>query len=95
MAKARKVADVKKFVDIPNVGKAVAVTFEQIGITHPSQLIGCDGFELYTKLCRTTGVRHDPCLLDTYLAVTDFMNGGVPKYWFKYTAARKIKYPSI
>jgi hypothetical protein len=95
MAKVRTAAEVKKFTDIPNVAKAVAAKYVLLGITKPVQLVGQDGFSLYQKLCRKTGVRHDPCLLDTFLAVADFMNGAPAKHWFKYTKDRKRKYPSV
>lgn len=95
MAKSRTARDVKKFTDIPNVGKAVAEKYHALGFTHPSELVGKDGYVLYQKLCKKEGVRHDPCLLDTFLAVEDFMNGGIPKQWFLYTKLRKQKYPTV
>jgi hypothetical protein len=30
---------------------------------------------LYQKLCAATGQRQDPCVLDTFMAATDFMRG--------------------
>jgi Pathogenicity locus len=95
MAKARTACDVKKFTDIPNVGKAVAEKYQRLGFKTPSELAGKDGFVLYQKLCKKDGVRHDPCLLDTFLAVEGFMSGGVAKQWFLYTKKRKQKYPNV
>ncbi len=95
MAKARTVHDVKKFTDIPNVLKAVVEKYQSLGFKSPPELVGKDGYILYQKLCRKDEIRHDPCLLDTFLAVEDFMGGGVAKQWFLYTKARKQKYPNV
>lgn len=35
------------------------------------------------------GVRHDPCLLDTFIAATRFADGGPAVPWWAYTAERK------
>ena len=47
---------------------------------------GRDGLQLYHALCGATGQRHDPCVLDTLLAVVDFMHGAPPAPWWAYTA---------
>jgi hypothetical protein len=44
---------------------------------------------MYDDLCRLTGQRHDPCLLDTFIAAIRFMEGGPKKPWWSYTAERK------
>ena len=44
---------------------------------------------MYDDLCRITGQRHDPCLLDTFIAAVRFMEGEPKKPWWKYTAERK------
>jgi len=44
---------------------------------------------LYRALCRATGKRQDPCVLDTLLAVVDFMSGAAPRPWWTYTPQRK------
>jgi hypothetical protein len=95
MFKARTARDVKKFTDIPNVGKAVAAKYERLGFKKPSELVGKDGYVLYQTLCKKDCLRHDPCLLDVFLAVENFMNGGIPKQWFLYTKKRKERYPNV
>ena len=75
--------------DIPNVGPAVAADLRQLGITSPADLVGRDPNAMYDDLCRITGQRHDPCLLDTFIAVVRFMEGEPKKPWWKYTAERK------
>jgi hypothetical protein len=44
---------------------------------------------MYDDLCRITGQRHDPCLLDTFIAAVRFMEGEPKKSWWKYTAERR------
>ena len=81
--------DVARLVDIPNVGPAVAADLRQLGITQPADLLGRDPYEMYDDLCRITGQRHDPCLLDTFIAAVRYMAGEPKKPWWKYTAERK------
>ena len=63
--------------------------FHRLGITQPRQLIGKDGLALYKKICRVDGVRHDPCVIDVFLAAVDYMEGAPKRPWFWYTAGRK------
>ena len=81
--------DVAQLQDIPNVGPAIAADLRQLGITTPSELPGRDPYSMYYDLCRITGQRHDPCLLDTFIAAIRFMEGAPKKPWWKYTAERK------
>jgi len=75
--------------DLPNVGPAVAADLRTLRIMSPADLRGRDPYEMYDDLCRITQVRHDPCLLDTFIAAVRFMNGERPRPWWKYTAERK------
>jgi hypothetical protein len=93
--KVAKAEDAKKFTDIPNVGPRMAEDFKKLGIKNPQDLKGKDALKLYKKMCALSGTRQDPCVLDTYLAVVDFMNGGTPKPWWRFTAARKKRYPNL
>ncbi len=93
MAKAKKSTEALKLEDIPNVGKAVAEDLRAIGIQRPDQLKGKDGLKLYYKLNKVTGVRHDPCMADTFMAAVDFMNGGKARPWWDFTAERKKLMP--
>jgi hypothetical protein len=82
-------AEVTRLEQIPNVGPAVAADLGQLGITQPGDLVGRDPYELYDDLSRITGQRHDPCLLDTFIAAVRYMAGEPKKPWWKYTAERK------
>jgi predicted GIY-YIG superfamily endonuclease len=85
--KARR--DVARLEDIPNVGPAIAADLRQLGITSPAELPGHDPYAMYDDLCRITGQRHDPCLLDTFIAAVRYMEGASKKPWWKYTPERK------
>lgn len=82
----------KKLTDLPNIGKSLAEDLELIGIDVPEKLKGKDPYELYQKLCEVTNARQDPCVLDTFISITDFMNGNKAQVWWAYTDARKKRY---
>jgi hypothetical protein len=90
--KAASSADRSELTDLeqlPNIGPAIAADFRQLGITNPQELIGRDPYALYEDLCRLTAQRHDPCLLDTFIAAVRFMGGEQARPWWFYTAERK------
>lgn len=74
---------------IPNVGPAVAADLRLLGLNLPQDLVGRDPYQMYDDLCRITGVRHDPCVVDVFIAAVRFMGGGPAKPWWKFTAERK------
>lgn len=81
--------DVARLEDIPNVGVSIAGDLRRLGVTKPSDLPGRDPYAMYDELCRVTGQRHDPCLLDTFIAAVRFMEGGPKTPWWHFTAERK------
>jgi hypothetical protein len=93
--KARGVADCQRFEQLPNIGPAMAADFRLLGLAHPRELANQDAFALYQQLCRATGQRQDPCVLDTFLAAVDFMRGAPPRPWWAYTAQRKRQHPRL
>ena len=74
---------------IPNVGPSIAGDLRGIGVSQPSDLPGRDPYALFDALCATTGVRHDPCVLDVFLSAVRFMEGAPALPWWHYTAERK------
>ncbi len=82
-------ARVKQLTDLPNVGKATAADLRLLGIHSPEQLAGECPIRMYESLCQKTGHRHDPCVIDVFMAITSFMNGEVPRSWWEFTATRK------
>ncbi|MES2225824.1 MAG: helix-hairpin-helix domain-containing protein [Patescibacteria group bacterium] len=93
--KAESADAVRKFTDIPNIGPRMAEDFRELGLKTPQELTGRDALTLYKKMCRVSGVRQDPCVLDTYIAAIDFMNGSPARPWWSYTAARKKDFPDV
>jgi hypothetical protein len=92
LIKAPKAASADECVtleQLPNVGPAMARDLRLIGIGRPADLRQRDAYALYRQLERATGRRQDPCVLDTFLAIVDFMGGAAPQPWWAYTAARK------
>ena len=89
MSKANRIADCRALEDLPNIGRSIADDLRSLGISKPVDLSGRDPYDLYDALCRATGVRHDPCLLDVFIAAVHFAEGGAATPWWRYTAERK------
>jgi hypothetical protein len=84
--------NVRTLEDLPNIGKAMAADLRCIGIRAPQQLIGQNPFKLYEALCERTGGRHDPCVIDVFMSVVHFMDGGEALPWWSFTQERKRSY---
>jgi hypothetical protein len=65
---------------------SVTKTTRQIDAT---ELVGEDADVLYGRLCALSGLRHDPCVIDVFLSIVRFMDGGPAQPWWAYTAERK------
>lgn len=91
MPKARTAAHARQLLDIPNIGPAMAGDLRRLGIGLPRELSDQDPYVLYHRLCDVTGVRHDPCVLDTFISAVRFMQGAPPRPWWHYTAERKAR----
>jgi hypothetical protein len=90
--KARHATECVQLEQLPNIGPSIAGDLRLIGVQHPQALVGEDAMRLYQRLCHITGKRHDPCVLDTFMAAIDFMQGADPKPWWLYTAQRKANF---
>ena len=93
--KAASAADCQMLEQLPNIGPALAADLRRLGIRRPDELRSRDPFQLYQALCQATGKRQDPCVLDTFMAATDFMRGAAPTPWWHYTAQRKQVYGPV
>jgi len=80
---------ISRLDELPNIGKVMADNLQLIGIDHPKKLVGKDPFELYKALCAKTGKLYDPCVIDTFMSVVHFMEGGDPLPWWSFTGKRK------
>lgn len=79
----------KELQRLPNVGARMADDLVRLGIRRVDDLRKRDADEMYDEICRLDGVRHDPCVWDTYAAVIDYARGGPPRKWWEYTKIRK------
>ena len=89
LAKARTAAECEALEQLPNIGPSLAADLRLLGVVHPQTLATQEPFALYQALCARTGKRQDPCVLDTFMAITDFMRGAAAAPWWAYTAQRK------
>lgn len=87
--KAPSAAHCTRLEQIPNVGPAIAADLRLIGIATPAALAKRDPYAMYRRLCLSTGQRHDPCVIDTFIAAVRFMQGEPARPWWHYTAERK------
>lgn len=74
---------------IPNVGPSTANDLRLIGISCPGDLAGRDPYAMYEEVCRKTGKRHDPCVIDVFISAVRFMQGEPKRPWWAYTSERK------
>ena len=81
---------VSKLEALPNIGKAIASYLRLIGINKPKDLIGQNPFDLHDKLCVKKEKEIDPCVIDVFMAVIDFMEKGEPLPWWEFTEKRKL-----
>lgn len=93
--KARSAAECERLEQLPNIGPSLADDLRRIGVARPQELVDKDPMQLYQALCRVSGQRQDPCVLDTFLAATDFMRGADARPWWTYTAQRKAQFGKI
>lgn len=74
---------------LPNVGPATAADFLRLGVASVDDLSRRDPRELYDRISAMDGVRHDPCVLDTYAAAIHAARTGEAKPWWEFSDARK------
>jgi hypothetical protein len=77
--------------EIPDVGPAITKDLALINIFNQSELVGKDPYKMYNELCRATGAKHDPCVLDVFIFAVRFMEGEPSRKWRHYTPERKKK----
>lgn len=78
-----------QLTDLPNVGPSLAKDLRLLGYQTPQALAEANPVELYQKLCQRTSQHQDPCVLDVFLSITDFLAGNEPRPWWMYTNDRK------
>ncbi len=80
-----------ELTEIPNIGPAIARKLERLDIASADDLRGRDPHELFERLCALDGQRHDPCLLDTFVAAVDYAGGAPARPWWEYSRERKAR----
>lgn len=93
--KAHTAAECLALEQLPNIGPSMAADLRALGIARPCDLATRDAYALYQALCRLSGARQDPCVLDTFMAATDFMRGAQARPWWTYTAERKSVHGAV
>jgi hypothetical protein len=61
----------RRLEDIVSVGPAMKRDLALLGVHSVIALARCEAEDLYRRLCRKTGKRQDPCVLDIYCAAVE------------------------
>jgi len=92
-ALAARPADGRTLLDLDGIGPAMLEDLRRLGVHHVAALARRDGDALYDQLCRLTGLRQDPCVLDTFrCAVAQARDPGLPpaqRQWWWWSRQRK------
>jgi len=85
----------RRLQDLISIGPAMLRDFQVLGVQSVSQLAKQDPAKMYKRLERLTGLRQDPCVLDTFCAaVAQARNPRLPVekcQWWYWSAKRKAQ----
>ena len=76
-------------LELMNVGKATLRDLEMLGISNTKELSEQNADELYERIQRLTGTKHDPCVWDVFAAIIHEAKTGEKTPWWKWTKIRK------
>jgi nucleotidyltransferase/DNA polymerase involved in DNA repair len=76
---------------LANIGPAMLQTLDLLGLSTIQQLAVQDADVLYHRLEELTGVRHDPCVWDTFRAAIHEAKTGEKTKWWDWTPERKAR----
>lgn len=83
----------RRLKDLRGIGKKMLRDFEKLGIRSVAELKSRDAQKLYDRMCKLTGTRQDPCVLDTYrCAIEQARNPSLPPEqtdWWYWSRLRK------
>lgn len=79
----------REFQTIPNVGPATAEDLVRLGVRSVRELARRKPVAMYRAICELDGARHDPCVIDVFMAAVDYARRGACRPWWEYTAERK------
>ena len=77
------------FQELPNIGPAMATDLLRLGLRSLPDLERADPQTLYDRLGALDGVRHDPCVLDTFAAAVHNLRTGQELPWWEFSRRRK------
>jgi len=80
-----------ELLSLMNVGKAGLEDLTILGITNIKQLSHENPDELYERLQKITGKKHDPCVWDVFAAIIHEAKTGEKTPWWDWTKVRKTK----
>lgn len=80
-----------ELLSLQNVGKATLDDLNLLGITTIDMLKKQDPNTLYTKLCKLTGNKQDPCVWDVFSAIIHEAKTGEKTPWWHWTTVRKSR----
>ena len=85
--------DTRTLSELRGIGRAMLKDFEQLGIISVRQLRAQKPDELYHRMCEISGVRQDPCVLDTFrCAIEQARNPNLSREqqdWWYWSRVRK------
>jgi DNA transformation protein len=74
---------------LPNIGPAMADDLIRLGIRTIGQVAKADARKLYDRISEMDGIRHDPCVLDTFEAAIHAARTGEAVPWWEFSRRRK------
>ncbi|MCA1811351.1 MAG: helix-hairpin-helix domain-containing protein [Halobacteriales archaeon] len=77
------------FQELPNIGPAMAHDLVRLGLRTLEGLERSDPQALYDRISALDGVRHDPCVLDTFAAAVHNLRTGEALPWWEFSRRRK------
>jgi Pathogenicity locus len=83
--------DLAALTAIPNIGPKIARKLLALDVRGLDDLRGRDPDELFERLCALDGRRHDPCLLDTFVAAVEYADGGPARPWWELSRERTAR----
>ena len=90
-----KKKEIRKLEDLYSVGPATVRDLKLLGITRVEQLAGRDARKLYDRLCKLTGKRCDPCMMDVLsAAIAQAQDPKLPeekRRWWYWSRIRKSR----
>ncbi|MBK8179624.1 MAG: mitomycin resistance protein [Planctomycetes bacterium] len=78
----------RAWLALDHVGPATVGDLELLGVRRLSQLARRSPQGLFDALCRRTGTRQDPCVLDVFTMLTSLARGEPARPWWEFSRER-------